>query len=517
MSHRSLRPNLSALTVALAVGTFTGAAQAADNYWTNANGTNRWAESGNWSLGRVPNSTDNAIIAWGTNTTSVIVDAFCQCANFTNMNNQTLISGNGYLRVHQSAVIGGGLFMYGSTPILETYGTTSLLGDLQLYKATFRTAAGANLVFESNSVATFVLNGGGVNFEGGSVTNWGTWNVNSGSFGVGNFNDADPLTVIDNRLTGRITLNAPGGVFDPSSGNHNGGNSVLINRGVFEAIGGGNNPVEADVQYWVLDLGATRARNNSGFDFKSPVNLDANGGLDRGAWIMEDTSYIAFAGAGRYVTEIGAGASVWMNGPNAHMYGIDQVTSIRGLLSVSGGRQLLLQPLAPVTQHSGKVYVGTGSSVTLWQTFTQAGGTIQREVTTPADAATPAIAASNVANVYGHVQIDVNGGPNAVNTLYAVVSAGWGVGGQFGSYLISGAGGPATDFYTNNDAMLRVAPPCPCDLNADARIDTADLVIFLGQFGSNKPARFDGADFNGDLTVDTADLVIFLGRFGIAC
>ncbi|MCB9838724.1 MAG: hypothetical protein H6813_05245 [Phycisphaeraceae bacterium] len=50
------------------------------------------------------------------------------------------------------------------------------------------------------------------------------------------------------------------------------------------------------------------------------------------------------------------------------------------------------------------------------------------------------------------------------------------------------------------------------DLNNDGIVDTADLGILLGSFGSNNPA----ADVNGDGVVDTADLGILIGAFGTA-
>ena len=61
--------------------------------------------------------------------------------------------------------------------------------------------------------------------------------------------------------------------------------------------------------------------------------------------------------------------------------------------------------------------------------------------------------------------------------------------------------------------QFQVVAPCPADINDDNVIDTADLGILLGQFGTAGPE----ADLNGDGTVDTADLGILLGVFGTAC
>ncbi|MBN8645077.1 MAG: DUF4082 domain-containing protein [Planctomycetes bacterium] len=65
---------------------------------------------------------------------------------------------------------------------------------------------------------------------------------------------------------------------------------------------------------------------------------------------------------------------------------------------------------------------------------------------------------------------------------------------------------------------FRVAPvpPCAGDLNGDRAVTTADLTVFLGQFGTGVPLG-TGADFVPTGLVDTADLAFFLGRFGTAC
>jgi hypothetical protein len=51
------------------------------------------------------------------------------------------------------------------------------------------------------------------------------------------------------------------------------------------------------------------------------------------------------------------------------------------------------------------------------------------------------------------------------------------------------------------------------DLNADNTVNTADLGLLIGEFGTNNPA----ADINNDGAVDTADLGILIGAFGTTC
>ena len=54
---------------------------------------------------------------------------------------------------------------------------------------------------------------------------------------------------------------------------------------------------------------------------------------------------------------------------------------------------------------------------------------------------------------------------------------------------------------------------CPPDLNNDGLIDTADLGILIGNFGTPGPL----GDLNGDGIVDTADLGILIAQFGQFC
>lgn len=54
------------------------------------------------------------------------------------------------------------------------------------------------------------------------------------------------------------------------------------------------------------------------------------------------------------------------------------------------------------------------------------------------------------------------------------------------------------------------------DFNADGSVNTADLTLMLGNFGSSG-VGFAGGDANQDSTVNTADLTNLLGEFGTAC
>ncbi len=63
------------------------------------------------------------------------------------------------------------------------------------------------------------------------------------------------------------------------------------------------------------------------------------------------------------------------------------------------------------------------------------------------------------------------------------------------------------------DFTINGAIACPADLNSDGVIDTADLGLLIGVFGTSSP----NADINGDGVVDTADLGALIGEFGTSC
>lgn len=59
-------------------------------------------------------------------------------------------------------------------------------------------------------------------------------------------------------------------------------------------------------------------------------------------------------------------------------------------------------------------------------------------------------------------------------------------------------------------------PACPGDVNTDGQVNTSDLTVMLGSFGSLvTPGTF--GDINGDGTINTVDLTQLLSRFGTIC
>lgn len=78
-------------------------------------------------------------------------------------------------------------------------------------------------------------------------------------------------------------------------------------------------------------------------------------------------------------------------------------------------------------------------------------------------------------------------------------------------------GSRAQALATDRPALtITYSPPCPGDINADGRVNTADLTQLLGNFGHAVTPN-TGGDINGDGFVNTADLTALLGNFGRVC
>ncbi|MEO0588087.1 MAG: PEP-CTERM sorting domain-containing protein, partial [Planctomycetota bacterium] len=77
---------------------------------------------------------------------------------------------------------------------------------------------------------------------------------------------------------------------------------------------------------------------------------------------------------------------------------------------------------------------------------------------------------------------------------------------------IGGFNAAAAVTYTADSVDLTIA--VAADANLDLAVDTSDLAILAGAFGSTGQT-WASADFNGDGAVDTADLAILAGNFGV--
>ena len=67
-----------------------------------------------------------------------------------------------------------------------------------------------------------------------------------------------------------------------------------------------------------------------------------------------------------------------------------------------------------------------------------------------------------------------------------------------------------------NRLVTSVCAPCRGDLNADGRVDVADLLILVRSFGHHRcqTKSICPADFDADGDVDARDLKVFRAEFG---
>ncbi len=80
-------------------------------------------------------------------------------------------------------------------------------------------------------------------------------------------------------------------------------------------------------------------------------------------------------------------------------------------------------------------------------------------------------------------------------------------------------GGTVIDYAydaNGNRLVKSVCAPCQGDLNADGRVDAADLRILAGSFGRKRcsPDTQCLGDFDADGDVDARDLKVFRAEFG---
>jgi hypothetical protein len=76
-----------------------------------------------------------------------------------------------------------------------------------------------------------------------------------------------------------------------------------------------------------------------------------------------------------------------------------------------------------------------------------------------------------------------------------------------------GEGGPAAQDAEDGtvDVLLNAAETCPADFDGDRHVNTADLLILLGEWGTDGG---EGGDCDRDGDVDTADLLFLLADWG---
>gem|GEM_PF-3704811 len=84
---------------------------------------------------------------------------------------------------------------------------------------------------------------------------------------------------------------------------------------------------------------------------------------------------------------------------------------------------------------------------------------------------------------------------------------------RFRFHRLQGSVGAVDDYFVDDISFTLPGVMCLGDLNGDNVIDSVDLGILIGEFGTAGVL----ADLNNDNTVDSADLGILIGVFGTTC
>jgi len=122
----------------------------------------------------------------------------------------------------------------------------------------------------------------------------------------------------------------------------------------------------------------------------------------------------------------------------------------------------------------------------------------------------------NSSNVWTNLSTHLGTLPDAV--VYTPVDIVLPAAAKHGNFKLrirsNGTAGAFDDWFVDDVEITGTA--CAGDANGDGTVNTADLLLMLGNFG-DIAAGWSGGDFNGDGYIDTADLLLLLGAFGTTC
>jgi hypothetical protein len=510
------------LTAALALLAGTPLANAAQIVWTGVAGDNNWNTASNWNLGRVPNTGDDAVCNLPPTSGEIQVKNFAGCNSL--VTSQRLVIAGGSLRVNTSASLNNGLLMYnpgGQYSVLDNRGSITVQGATSLFAGAIRQQPGAGIEFTSAcSVTMFDPNAAnGMSFEGGSITNNGSFEVRAPQFFMGNYYVNDGQTVFANGSSGNMRFIAATAVNDHSYVNNgvliHGGSSIFINEGNVQFLAAGASRTRPDISVWNYGAGFIEVDSGT-LTIDNTVNVDAGSMLNGASWYVHNSGVLSF---GRTLYGIAANTNAYIFNAGSAISGLTTATDIRGSLFIDNGASVTIaQTVNGSLTNRGFISIGEGQLYTTGSYVQYPEGTLRRSVSNAGAMTNPAIISDNRPILGGTLIVDFYdtsviqpgaGFPMVVGTCCTT--------GAFDTVTVNPVNGSSASMnYSNGQAVLRVPVACVGDFNNDLVVNTADLVIFLGRFGDFGDAGITG-DLNYDGSVNTADLVTFLGRFGSSC
>ncbi|MFO0836421.1 MAG: hypothetical protein U0638_15750 [Phycisphaerales bacterium] len=480
------------------------AALAGDNYYTNAAGNSDWLTAANWSLGHVPNTTDDVYIPAGK---SVVlrggqghyasnINVFGSLYSF--QNNQPTV-----LNCKQIITYGGGI-----------WNTTGLLiSHSNIFNVGYMYFNGCS-IWDSNYVDANIVH----------ITNYAGATIDLlGSNVVGQIDNQGYLSLFGTVSLGASLTGTPGGsIFNNTGGNVYLNNGALVvsgnaNQQVFQntsgtiiAQGGGWCQVASSI--WFRNAADCIAVNTSVF-LDNCYSQNFAGVLFEGRWTTQGGAY-NFNGS-RPVSRVDYPVTVDLKGGSMDF---STLTSISGIVRASNGSAVHAIPSGGVLSVDGTVEVDSNS-------YLLVSGAME---TTNANFIMHVDGSSSYYGNYGYVVVTnwiLGHGTTWLNVYndngyipqpgdnYALITA---YGGQGFDNLNPYRWSFPNDSqlaWSLNGPTFSLYYKCAADIDANGFVNGDDYDLFASYFESGSIF----ADLNGDTFVNGDDYDMFASAFEAGC
>ena len=480
------------------------AALAGDNYYTNASGNFDWLTAANWSLGHVPNTTDDVHIPAGM-TVFLRGGQGHYAGNINNFGSLIAFDHAQPTVLNCKQIINFNSGVWNTSGVLISHTNIFNVGYMYFNACSVWDSnyTDANPVYIVNYAGAFIdlVDSGVV----GQVQNQGTlslWGFNT----LGAALTATPGGGIENQSGGVVNMN-PNAIVD--SGNAN--LQVFSNTGgTVNFVGGGNSFVYGNV--WFYNAALCKTINSNAF-IGNCASLDPSGVLFTGQWTAAGGSFILDDGAP--VTRIDSGVVVDLAGGSMNFNGL---TSISGILRASNGSTAHAIPSGGILNVDGSIELENNGAMLVSGALDTTNANLLFHVEGPS--ASPSNYGQLVVTNYvlGHATTwlnvyNDNGYIPQPGENYKLITA---YAGQGYDNLI-----PYRWNFPNDDKLtwlfdgpsftLRWA--CRADINGDGFINGDDYDMFASFFESGSLQ----ADINNDGFVNGDDYDMFASAFEAGC
>ena len=476
-------------------------AWATDNVWTDQGGDDSAGNPANWSLGHIPNMSENAIITSGT---QIILS-----------NNQNLVATT--IQCTIPMYINAG-YVFCTT--FNTSSTLSTYNNAQIYLAStmqvngtwnvFGTTvgwwqAGANPTVTIGPSAHVVLNSGGMYLQD-ALVNQG---VITGQGQTISFGSAQISIEFLNSNTGVIadTSIVNDGLLTP----------YVFNQGTMSWTGGAPH-LTVFGNEGIVDLRGAQ------LTIDDLLDLDGDTSLDFGYWALRDSSTITHNNCGD-ISALGGSATVRFEGGTNFFGGLERMTSIAGRLEIYGTTMQLVPPFFGHVDLSGFLRMEDGGRIEVLGGFwiTSGDAVLDKVVAQPSDNDVIVTDAASLVGGQLIVELQNQQSATAGTTIRLMQDTDncCDIGGTFASVDVFGTNNPTFVDYQQHLVRVLVSSNVVGDMNCDGVVNFNDINPFVlaltGQAAYNVQypnCNWLNADCNADGSVNFADIDPFVALLG---